>query len=167
MNDDRSARLALPLLQPSQAQKEMFHNEALALLDIAVQPVARSVGEAAPPSTPQVGQCWIVGSAPTGEWAGHALALAGFTAGGWRFVSPFQGFAVWSIADGCLATFEGSAWSIGKVAGSALVIGGVRVVGAQASAIPEPIGGGLVDAEARSTVAAILAALRTHGLIAA
>lgn len=32
---DTSARFALPLILPGQAQKEIFHNEALALLDAA------------------------------------------------------------------------------------------------------------------------------------
>lgn len=43
MTDLPTPRLALPLLQPGQAQKEMYHNEALARLDLAVQPaVARA-----------------------------------------------------------------------------------------------------------------------------
>ena len=32
-----SAVLSLPYIQPSQAQKHVTHNEALALLDVAVQ----------------------------------------------------------------------------------------------------------------------------------
>jgi len=34
-------RLALPLLAVAQAQKEVTHNEALALLDLLVQPAAK------------------------------------------------------------------------------------------------------------------------------
>jgi hypothetical protein len=41
------------------------------------------------------------------------------------------------------------------------------VVGPQAAAIADPDGGAVVDGEARTAIAAILAALRSHGLIAA
>lgn len=37
MNDQTTVRLSLPLLQVGQAQKELSHNEALTLLDFAVQ----------------------------------------------------------------------------------------------------------------------------------
>ena len=79
---ETSARLALPLLVPGQAQKEMFHNEALATIDLALQASVAAVGTEAPPAAPSPGQCWIVGPRPTGDWAGQAGALAGWTAGG-------------------------------------------------------------------------------------
>lgn len=37
MSMETTARLGLPLLAPGQAQKELFHNEALALVDAATQ----------------------------------------------------------------------------------------------------------------------------------
>jgi hypothetical protein len=42
----------------------------------------------------------------------------------------------------------------------------VKVVGARESAIASPSGGANVDPEARAAIAAMLAALRAHGLIA-
>ena len=84
-----SARLGLPLLAPGQAQKEMTHNEALAAIDLALAASVRAVGLDAPPLSPTPGESWIVGASPTGAWAGQAGALAGWTAGGWRFVRPF------------------------------------------------------------------------------
>lgn len=39
-----TARLKLPFLVPGQAQKELFHNEALQIIDMLVQPVVASVG---------------------------------------------------------------------------------------------------------------------------
>jgi hypothetical protein len=44
-------------------------------------------------------------------------------------------------------------------------VGGQQVVGSQAAAIASPSGGATVDAEARTAIDAILAALRAHGLI--
>jgi len=164
---DTSARFALPLLQPGQAQKEMFHNEALTLLDIALHGVVESIGDNDPPSTPAFGVCWVVGPAPTEAWAGRADHIAGWTAGGWRFVAPVPGMALWLRASGVWVRFDGAAWSIGIVPALAVHVSGQQVVGARQPAIAEPAGGSVVDGEARAAVASILAALRAHGLIMA
>lgn len=160
-----AARLALPLIEPGQAQKEWFHNEALTLLDAAVQASVAAVGLDAPPADPVLGASWIVGAAPTGEWNGRAHALATWTAGGWRFVRPREGMAVWDGQALVSVRFVGGAWDRGAVRATRLVIAGEQVVGARSGPIAEPAGGGFVDAEARATLSAILAALRGHGLI--
>ena len=93
MNDRSAARLALPLLAAGQAQKEWTHNEALALLDLAVQ--ATVAGDARRAARGPGGGRSAGSSAmrPTGAWTGHAGAIAGWTAGGWRFVAPREGMA--------------------------------------------------------------------------
>ncbi|MEG3176613.1 DUF2793 domain-containing protein [Sphingomonas sp. RB3P16] len=162
---DTSTRLGLPLLQAGQAQKEWSHNEALTLLDMAVQPVVEAVARNTPPSDPVAGACWIVGAAPTGAWTGHAQALAGWSDGGWRFVGAREGMVVWSRADATEARFIGAAWRVGTLAGTQLLLGGVAMLGARQSAIAAPANGTTIDAEARGTLAAVLAALRLHRLI--
>ncbi len=166
MSDEVSARLALPYLQPGQAQKEVYHNEALALIDLAIQPAVRGIAVDTPPTGPAPGECWIAGAAPTGAWAGKANQLAGWTQGGWRFVAPFPGMVVWSIADALEVRFTGAAWTLGVESAAQLVIGGVQVVGAREASIATPAGGALVDAEARAAIGSVLGALRSHGLIA-
>lgn len=165
MMDDITGRLALPMLEPGQAQKEATHNEALIRLDLAVQATVAALGEDDPPADPTDGACWIVGDAPTGDWADQPLALAGWTAGGWRFVAPFAGMTVWSVADDATARFDGSVWRIGELTGARLILAGEAVVGPRAAAIADPVGGGTIDAEARAALTALLAALRQHGLI--
>jgi hypothetical protein len=64
------------------------------------------------------------------------------------------------------AVYRNSAWELGVIRGSAVNIGGQQVVGARSAAIASPTGGTTVDAEGRAAINAILAALRTHGLIA-
>jgi len=162
---DATDRLELPLIVPGQAQKEMAHNEALALLDVAVQASVVAVGLDTPPTDPQPGSCWIVGPRPTGAWAGHPGAIAGWTGGGWRFVAPRPGLAAWSMADGTHARCEGSGWTLGRLTATELVIDGARVVGARQGTITGPDGGTIVDTQARTAVGAVLAALRAHGLI--
>jgi Protein of unknown function (DUF2793) len=163
---EESARLALPLLAPGQAQKEMTHNEALTRLDIIVQSVVVAVAPAAVPADPQPGQCWIVGAGASGVWQGQDGALAAWTEGGWRFVPAFDGMAVWSLADGMSVTRRQGQWETGALDVRTVRVGGQAVLGARQPPIAEPIGGAIVDSESRATVAAILAMLRSHGLIA-
>lgn len=161
-----SARLNLPLLQAGQAQKEFTHNEALAAIEALVQPVAQTLGDDVPPASPLAGQCWIIGTAPSGVWAGQAGALAMWTDGGWRFTPAFDGMAVWVAAADLWAHHRSGIWSLGAERAQSVVIGGVQVVGVQQSAIAPPSGGTLADTEARAAITAIILSLRAHGLIA-
>ena len=166
MSEERSPRLALPLLQPGQAQKEQDHNEALARLDLAVQPAVQAVALDTPPATPGEGQGWIVGAAPSGDWSGRAGMLAGWSAGGWRYIAPVEGMVAWSLADRLLLRFDAGQWRAGEARATRLIVDGEQVVGARRAAIPDPAGGATVDGEARSALLQVLAALRGHGLIA-
>lgn len=162
---DSTARFALPLLHPGQAQKELFHNEALTLADALLQPCAEAAGIDDPPAEPATGQCWLVGDSPAGAWAGEAGALALWTGSGWRFVAPREGMTVWVADDALDARYVGGAWQTGRLQGTRLELDGEQVVGPREPAIDDPDGGGVVDAEARIAIVAILEALRAHGLI--
>lgn len=163
---ETTARHALPLIAPGQAQKELSHNEALAALDLLVQAQVEGVGGDAPPASPAAGQCWIVGPNPVGAWAGQAGALAGWTAGGWRFLAAREGMTVGRGGADGFARFTGGQWRTGELTGATLRLGGAQVVGARRGAVADPAGGATIDAEARSALGAVLAALRGHGLIA-
>lgn len=170
MTDDSSGtmatpRLALPMVQPGQAQKEMTLNEALMRIDLLCQASVVESPRDQPPATPQPGRCWIVGAAPTGDWAGQAGSVAGWTPGGWRFARPHEGLSVWIESELVQARFAGGAWQIGNGGGAGYVKGGQGGGGFEAS-IAEPAGGTTVDEPARAAINAIIAALRTHGLIA-
>jgi Protein of unknown function (DUF2793) len=156
-------RFDLPCLAAAQAQKEVTHNEALALIDILLFPTVESVAPSTVPSTPQLGACWIVGSNPSAAWLGQSGAIAGWTASGWRFASPVEGMRVWSLADSRFVQRVGGAWTLVP---QMVIIEGNQVVGARQGAIPNPNGGANIDAEARSAITLILARLRGHGLIA-
>jgi len=164
MTDVPTPRLALPLLQPGQAQKEMYHNEALARLDLAVQAAVVAAGTNIPPDDPAPGEAWIVGDAPSGAWAGRAHAIAGWSESGWRFLDAAEGMRAWVVESDGFALFSEGQWRIGEAHGR-LIVDGEQVVGPRAEAIDEPDGGAIVDSEARDAIAAILAALREHGLV--
>ena len=161
-----SDRFGLPLLQAGQAQKELTHNEALALIDVLLHARAESAAMTAPPAGAAVGQCWIVAAGGTAEWAGQDGTLACLTSGGWRFVAPRAGMRVSTAADRLTRVHDGSAWTLDAVRPDGFYISGVRVVATRAAAIADPSGGSVIDAEARTVLGQILSTLRNHGLIA-
>ena len=162
---EASPRLGLPFLQPGQAQKELYHNEALVLLDALVQPVVETIGDDSPPGSPQPGLSWVVGEDPTGAWVGRAGAIATWTAGGWRFTAPIEGMAVWIAGASTGARRTGGAWIRGILAGTEVRIAGTKVLGERQPAIANPQSGTTIDAASRSAISAILMVLRKHGLI--
>jgi hypothetical protein len=160
-------RLSLPTLIPGQAQKELFHNEALQVLDFLVAGAVEESARNDPPSSPNPGQAWLVGSAPTGDWSQYPEHIAAFGAGGWRYVAPVEGLAVLDKSSGTVAAFGSGGWETGAVRASRVIIDGRQVVSTQAGALADPFGGSTIDAEARSVITEILVALRHHGLISA
>jgi hypothetical protein len=159
-------RFALPLLAAGQAQKELFHNEALVCIDALLHAVVEAIGTEAPPSTALPGQLWIVGSTPTGDWSSAAEQIAIWSEGGWRFIAPREGLAVMLRDDGRRAVWRDGEWRIGTVDASEVVVDGQRVIASRQAAIDVPTGGAVIDAEARGAITAVLSALRAHGLIA-
>jgi len=162
---DTSPRFALPFILPGQAQKEAFHNEALSLIDAALNAAVEEGPLATPPAGPDEGQCWIVDAGATGAWAGKADMLACWTGGGWRFVAPRSGMLAWNSDLGCWIHWSGAGWSDGNMPASRFTIGGQQVVGPRLPDVPSPSGGTTIDAEARAAVDALIATLKSHGLI--
>ena len=162
---EASARFALPFIVPGQAQKETFHNEALAALDSIVHPNVETGPAAEPPPDPEVGASWIVASGAAGAWSGKAASLATWTSAGWRFVAPVEGMLVWNKQAGLWMRWTGAEWSEGTIAASALLIGGQQVVGPRLPEVVSPSGGTVIDAEARAAIATLIATLKSHGLI--
>lgn len=75
--------LSLPYLLPSQAQKHVTHNEALQLLDVAVQTSVVDRDRAEPPGSPAVGDCHIVAAGASGGWAGQTGKIAQYNGTDW------------------------------------------------------------------------------------
>ncbi len=104
-----TSRLGLPFIVASQAQKEVTHNEALAMLDALVQAAAISIGSNTAPGSPVAGDCHVVGDTPTGDWLGQSQKLAYYTTG-WNFIAPWPGMTVWVAAAETLYSYNGSGW---------------------------------------------------------
>ncbi len=102
--------IGLPLLEASQAQKHVTHNEALLLLDAAVQLAVTSRSVNVPPALPADGDRYLAAASPTGEWLGHAGHLAYREAGSWRFAIPRAGWRLWVVEEEIFLLFDGAAW---------------------------------------------------------
>jgi hypothetical protein len=73
-----------------------------------------------PPGSPTNGQTYIVGSAPTGLWAGQANNIAYWaldpqdgvaTTGIWEFYAPQVGWTAFNQATGAAITWNGTTWA--------------------------------------------------------
>ena len=143
--DATTPRHAMPLLIPGQAQKELFVNESLALIDMLLHPVVTG-SAAAPPTSPAEGECWIVEAQAVDAWDGQEDAIAGWDGAHWTFATPADGLAVHDLSTGAKRHFSGG-WTSAPV-------------------VESPTGGSVIDSEARAAVDSLLAAVRQAGLIA-
>src|SRR5258706_8044479 len=116
-------------LSAGEAKKDFFQNEALQALALLPAAAGEEGPRSAPPATPAVGACFVVGSSPTGEWSGKNLCLAGYTSGGWRFIAPVEGMTAYVKTTGTWANYRSGAWEVGVLRGNSLVVGGHQVVG--------------------------------------
>ena len=137
-------RFALPLLHAGQAPKEIFVNEALTQADTLLH--CAVTGESASPPENSVGdEAWLIGTGASGEWEGHDAEIATRRGNAWAFVSPRNGMRVFDISSGCEMLFFGS-WR-------------------KASLLVEPLGGLIVDGEARAAITDLIAALQALGIL--
>lgn len=144
--DTRTPRLDLPLLFAGQAQKEGFVNEVAARLD-ALLFLAIEGTQAAPPATPSDGQSWLIGASPIGAWSGRAGEIALRQAGNWLFAAPIAGMRLLDKSTGQERRYHTTWLAPAKPAA--------------------PSGGTTVDAEARTAINAIVAALVVAGIVPA
>ncbi|MGR3635052.1 MAG: DUF2793 domain-containing protein [Shimia sp.] len=109
---DRSPNLDMPYLMPSQAQKHVTHNEALQVLDAIVQLTVRAFDATTPPSAPEAGDRYALGSGVTGDWAGQDGLLAHWEGTGWMFISPQSGWRAWGQDESELRVFGSGGWEV-------------------------------------------------------
>ena len=102
--------LGMPYIDGSQAQKHVTHNEALRILDAAIQIGVLDLTLTAPPSTPAEGERHVVAGGATGAWAGQDNSIATWQDGAWAFLAPKTGWCVWSVADDIIFVFDGAVW---------------------------------------------------------
>lgn len=114
---DTSPILAMPYIQPAQAQKHVTHNEALSLLDVIVQLAVLSADMNTPPTTAVEGDRYIVADGGQAAWAGHDHEIAVFVEASWQFVRAQPGWVAQVIGSGAEIVFDGSVWGMRGLSG--------------------------------------------------
>jgi hypothetical protein len=103
-------RLSLPVMEASQAQKHVTHNEALLRLDAAVQLSVADRDRAAPPATRATGARHLVAAGASGAWAGGEGTIACERDGAWDLLVPRAGWLCWVEAESRLLLHDGTVW---------------------------------------------------------
>ncbi|HZP08796.1 DUF2793 domain-containing protein, partial [Methyloceanibacter sp.] len=123
---EESAKLRIPYIAASQAQKHVTHNEAMTLLDTLVQLSVKDKDLTTPPVSPAEGDCYIVagaGGTATGAWAGWEKRVARFIDGEWRSYLPGAGagagWLAWVMDEDAMYRFDGTAWALAGIEGPA------------------------------------------------
>ncbi|MCZ7851583.1 DUF2793 domain-containing protein [Agrobacterium salinitolerans] len=106
---EQTARLRLPYILPSQAQKHVTHNEALQRLDAIVQLVVRAT-VATPPEDAVEGDCFLLSAGATGDWAGKGGRLAFRQDGAWLSITPQPGWTAWFAAESRYRALQDGNW---------------------------------------------------------
>lgn len=83
-------------------------NLSLNTIDALMQVLVQTVAANSPPGSPANGARYIVGTSPTGAWAGQANKLARYLDSAWQF---FDARYVLNVADGAMYVRSGSTWA--------------------------------------------------------
>ncbi|MEL7188904.1 MAG: DUF2793 domain-containing protein [Pseudomonadota bacterium] len=138
-----SQNLNLPFLFSGQAQKEIYVNQAFAIIDSLVPRTVISALQS-PPSDPIDGDCFLVLGLGSNDWEGQDDNFAMRISGAWCFAAPSEGMSVFDQGSNQTLVYR-SGWDF-------------------ASTPSVPTGGGTIDVEARTAIAELISELRKLGL---
>ena len=133
-----SSRHQLPYLVVTQAQKELTHNEAIAMIDALLHPAVQDRLSTPPLVTmADIGKCWLVDVDGAGEWQNKTDQIAVWVGGSWRFLEPTPAMRVRNLADGTDMVWDGTQWIV-------------------APTVANPQSGATIDVEAREAITAYI-----------
>lgn len=81
------------------------------LIDALLQAGVIAVGTNTPPVSPAQGEAHIIGTSPTGAWAGNARRFAVFNAGAWTITEAREGWRVYDRQNNKFWVFDGTNWT--------------------------------------------------------
>lgn len=106
-----SDRLLITELAATQSNRSVTVNEAIAKLEAGVSCfTAVSLGDNSPPVSPVArdGDVYVLGTSPTGAWAGHSREIAIFHNDAWFFLPAIYGMLAYAQDEGVYYYFLGS-----------------------------------------------------------
>lgn len=107
----RTPRFNLPLAQESGQKQRETINDLMRAWDALVHPLILDKDLSTPPASPATGDAYIVGSSPTGDWAGHANDVAVWYYTKWHFTTPWAGFTVWVNDENTEYRLQSGVWT--------------------------------------------------------
>jgi hypothetical protein len=107
---DISPNLGLPFYQTKQNEFEVQHNEALLMLDALVMLSVIDRDLSAPPSSPAIGDRYLVKPVGTGDFGSNDNRIAQYDIGGWIFHAPRPGWTCHVQDEATLLVWDGAAW---------------------------------------------------------
>ena len=108
---DSTPRLALPEIAEAQEITEESWNNTLLQLDAFADVYLLGQFVEAPPSSPNDGDTYLLGSAPTGAWSGYAYKIAYCIDGAWNFYAPFNGLRAFVAGSDSFIVYVGGTWT--------------------------------------------------------
>lgn len=99
-----SPKLGITMLTEGQASAEVTLNEALVMLETALQASMKDFTSTTPAS-PADGDAYYINGSGSGYWLGHDNQIAVFY-GGWLFMTPKDGWIVFNQTDGKYYRFD-------------------------------------------------------------
>lgn len=145
-----TSRHKLPLLAVGQAQKEYTHNEALLLMDNLINPSIHSIldnpdeiDEAV--NTSEESRAWLISDTPSGIWSQRANQIVVQTPNGFRYIEAVSGMRIYNEQSECIMMFKEGYWYMAPI-------------------LTVPVGGDVIDSQARESISVILDSLRQFGL---
>lgn len=97
-------------LAASQAQKYVTVNEALRVVDTAMNLTVIRADNTAPPGSPSEGDKYIPFAPATGLWVGKEDSIAAYINAEWIFFTPAEGWRAYDQTTNTLRLWNGTAW---------------------------------------------------------
>lgn len=114
------AGMGLIFLWEGQGDVRAHYNRNAAILRHLGNGAVNSVGNNAPSGSEVEGDAYVIGTSPTGVFAGHARNIALYVADpfdgdvvGWLFLAPREGMHVWNEVLEQRHYFDGTDWQVG------------------------------------------------------
>lgn len=106
----QTPNLALPYIAPGQALKHITLNEALRRLDALIHMSVISHELTAPPLSPGNEDRYLVPVGASGIWTDRTGDIAVFRDGEWDFITPLEGWTIWSKTNNQFHVWDGNHW---------------------------------------------------------
>lgn len=108
---ENASRTLIPLILDGQYNALSYYltnNEAITHISALLGGVDAILNT--PPGSPADGDLYIVGTSPTGLWAGKSNQLAFYTNANWEFYPPFKGLEKLVLSPLSRYYYNGSSW---------------------------------------------------------